>query len=192
MEYKQFSDIKGIFKNFFHKKEDFNNKGLISKKENFNTSKTAYTAFTLAVLYLITTVIYVWSVWSVGLLPKWAQDRRGWALAGGAFLYVSILLVGQIIYYYYLGGEEEISEMLKDNKWAVGPFVGYSIVIVLTFFIRLILYRGDFWKALGWPANAQIPQRQGGFREGSSVSPLPDSLTPPTAQQSARPAPPLI
>jgi hypothetical protein len=25
MEYKQFSDIKGIFKNFFYKKEDFNN-----------------------------------------------------------------------------------------------------------------------------------------------------------------------
>jgi len=153
MEYNQFSDIKGIFKNFFHKKEDFNNKGLISKKENFNNSKTAYTAVTLAALYLITSLIYVWSVYAVGLLPKWGPGGRGWYLAGGAFLYVSILLVGQIIYYYYLGGEEELSEMLKGNKWSVGPFVGYLIVAVLTFAIRLNQYR-NFWKALGLPTDS--------------------------------------
>jgi|TARA_B110001452_G_C15020137_1_gene356597 hypothetical protein len=150
MEYNQFSDIKGIFKNFFHKKEDFNNKGLISKKEIKNTvAESAYSAGVLSVLYLITAVIYVWSVYAVGLLPKWGPGWSGWALAGVSFLYVSILLVGQYIYYYYLGGEDEISEMLKDNKWTVGPFVGYLVVIGLTFLIRLIQNRGDFRKALG-------------------------------------------
>ena len=151
MEYKQFSDIKGIFKNFFHKKEDFNNKGLISKKENFNTSKTGGALL----LYLITAVMYVWSVYAVGLLPTWGGERpvrgylQGFVLAGAAFLYVSILFFGQYIYYYYLGGEDEISELLKDNKWTVGPFVGYLVVIGLTFLIRLYQNRGDFWKAVG-------------------------------------------
>jgi hypothetical protein len=63
------------------------------------------------------------------------------------------------MYYYYLGGEEEISEMLKDEKWPWRATVGYLVVAVLTVAIRLYQYR-NFWKALGLPTDSILFSRR--------------------------------
>ena len=165
MEYNQFSDIKGIFKNFFHKKEDFNNKGLISKKENFNNSTTDDITIELKkmLLYIITFLMYMWSLWMVGLAPSWEgfkshtlSQRAAYAVI--SFLYVSFLFFGQYYYYYYLGGEDEINEMAENDKLPRRALIGgVPVVLALTFALRHLRFDEKTWIGR-WFTPPRIPQ----------------------------------
>ena len=134
MEYKQFSDIKGIFKNFFHKKEDFNNKEVISKKENFNINNPPgggvlehLRRFISVVgpLFIISLGLYIAAVLDINSVIR-------------IFLAMIVVLLPQILYY-NLGGFEEINNFIKENKvpWYGGGMLAISLVLA-------VIYRAAF------------------------------------------------
>ena len=114
MEYNQFSDIKGIFKNFFHKKEDFNNKGeraaeVWGLRIGLNVG--------LLCFYVIIASLF-------GLLPKFETKTHAVKL----FVLMVVIFLGQYGYYYYANGEKEITDFIyKKNT----PYVALSLLSIL-------------------------------------------------------------
>ena len=140
MEYNQFSDIKGIFKNFFHKKEDFNNEtevkevkeviGLISKEEAATRS---------IVMNVVLTCYYVIIAGLFGILPTYVDsgvsERQAWWLSLLVFIFIGMIAIGQYGYYYYLNGEKEITDFINKLTAPWNASVLLSILLVFGIFI---------------------------------------------------------
>jgi len=126
MEYNQFSDIKGIFKNFFHKKEDFNNKGLISKKEGEVWGLRIGLNVGLLCFYVIIASLF-------GVLPKFDDIPHALKLV----VLMVVIFLGQYGYYYYANGEKEITDFIyKKNT----PYVALTLLFILVV-IAVIVFR---------------------------------------------------
>jgi hypothetical protein len=134
MEYNQFSDIKGIFKNFFHKKEDFNNEteviGLISKEEAATRS---------IVMNVVLTCYYVIIAGLFGILPTYVDSGvsvgQAWLLSLLVFIFIGMIALGQYGYYYYLNGEKEITDFINKLTAPWKASVLLSILLVFGIFI---------------------------------------------------------
>ena len=131
MEYTQFSNIKGIFKNFFHKKEDFNNKELISKKEGEVWGLKIGLNVGLLCFYVIIASLF-------GVLPKFKDVPHALKL----FVLMVVIALGQYGYYYYANGEKEITDFIYKKKTPYVAFTLLFILIVIAGIVYLSQQRG--------------------------------------------------
>ena len=127
MEYNQFSDIKSIFKNFFHKKEDFNNKELISKKENFS-NKEAEVFGKRVGIFFATIIIYGVAALLFGILPTFKGMSYPWRRFLLLLIFIIAAFASNYVYYYYLNGEKEITDLLYEGAT---PYIGGTLLILL-------------------------------------------------------------
>ncbi len=132
----------GIFKNFFHKKEDFNNKGLISKKENFGVKSPDRAYKTGIFVFAVFGVILLISLYFAGFLSK-CTNNSDWFCAMKILLYfishIIVFALSFFVYYYYLGGEKEISDMLEEYKFPFMVLVWLVFIVGMTMIFRNIV-----------------------------------------------------